>query len=280
MKNLRAFDAGAVRKIDFVLTDLDDTLTDSGQLRAAPYAALEKLASSGKRVVVVSGRPAGWCDMIARFWPVEGVVGENGAFYFLYRHDKARMVRHFLYSDAERAQTRTRLFRLFARVQKVHPHIRLSADQAFRVSDIAIDICEDVKPLSKAEVADIVERLRDAGATVKVSSIHINAWIGNFDKLTMIRKFLKTEFNVTAEAAKSRAVYVGDSPNDEPMFQFFPHSVGVRNVEAFLSEMQSAPGYITRGRGGAGFVEVAKLLTRALSHRRERSQKSSSPGRR
>jgi HAD superfamily hydrolase (TIGR01484 family) len=282
MKSLQEFDATLTREIDFVLSDLDDTLTDSGHLRGATYAALEKLKAAGKRIVIVTGRPAGWCDMIARFWPVDGVVGENGAFYFRYDHDKAVMVRHFLQSEEERARNHKALFGFFDDVRNAHPDIRLSADQAFRVSDIAIDICEDVQRLGKDEVADIVARLAALGATVKVSSIHINAWIGHFDKLTMIRSFLKTEFDVDAEAAKQRVVYVGDSPNDEPMFGYFPHSVGVANVEEFLPDMVSKPAYVARGRGGVGFVELANLLIPAgkPAISRGNNRRSSSPARR
>jgi 3-deoxy-D-manno-octulosonate 8-phosphate phosphatase KdsC-like HAD superfamily phosphatase len=178
------------------------------------------------------------------------------------------MLRHFLYDDAARAQHSKRLRTFFARLKRIYPDLQLASDQAFRVSDIAIDICEDVTPLPKQEVADIVARLEKMGATVKVSSIHINAWIGAFDKLSMIREFLRREFKLGVDAAKTGALYVGDSPNDEPMFANFPHSVGVRNVEAFAAEMISLPRYITRAPGGLGFLEVARLLTETQRLRR------------
>ncbi len=262
MKPLDELSPKTARRADFVLCDLDDTLTHEGKLPAASYAALERLQRRGKKVIVVTGRPAGWCDLIARFWPVEGVVGENGAFYFRYRRDKNLMVRRFLRSEAQRAKDRARLLGFFKRIAKARPHIRLASDQAFRISDIAIDICEDVTPLSKAEVAAIVAELAALGATVKVSSIHINAWIGEFNKLSMIEKFLKAEFALGAAAAKKRAIYVGDSPNDEPMFAFFPNAVGVANVAKFAADMKALPRYITRREGGYGFVELANLLTR------------------
>jgi HAD superfamily hydrolase (TIGR01484 family) len=278
MRPFREFDGAS--GIAYVLCDLDDTLTLDGQLPAASYSGLEKLQASGRKLIVVTGRPAGWCDLIARLWPVDGVVGENGAFYFRYRRDAHLMVRKYLYDDAARAQHRKRLLAFFARLKRVYPHLQLASDQAFRVSDIAIDICEDVEPLAKTEVADIVARLETMGATVKVSSIHINAWIGDFDKLSMIREFLRLEFKLDDAAAKTRGLYVGDSPNDEPMFANFPHSVGVRNVEAFAAEMTSLPRYITRAPGGLGFLEVARLLTGESGFSRERSRRSSSPARR
>lgn len=262
MKPFRRFPLEAARRVGFVLCDLDDTLTAAGKLPAESYAGLERLQRAGKRVVVVTGRPAGWCDLIARFWPVDGVVGENGAFYFRHVPERRGMVRHFLRSEAERARDTARLMRFFAKLKRRHPTIALASDQAFRISDIAIDICEDVKPLPKKEVKAIVAELEAMGATVKVSSIHINAWIGGFDKLSMIRRFARREFALSAGALKRRGLYVGDSPNDEPMFAFFPLSVGVANIARFVPDMKALPSYVTRREGGSGFMEVARALTR------------------
>ena len=84
MHPLIDFSKIGLRKIRFVLTDIDDTLTENGRLPAKSYQALESLQQSGLKVIPITGRPAGWCDHIARMWPVDGVVGENGAFYFTY----------------------------------------------------------------------------------------------------------------------------------------------------------------------------------------------------
>ena len=81
--------------LKFLLTDIDDTLTDEGQLGAEAYEALWDLHKAGVHVVPITGRPAGWCEMIARMWPVSGIVGENGGFYFRY-HNKT-MQRHFFF---------------------------------------------------------------------------------------------------------------------------------------------------------------------------------------
>jgi HAD superfamily hydrolase (TIGR01484 family) len=283
MKPLRALSPDIAGGIDFVLCDLDDTLTLNGRLPAASYSGLEQLAHAGKKVIIVTGRPAGWCDMIARFWPVEGVVGENGAFYFRYLATKNRMVRNYLVGEKQRERDRAKLAAFFAELRKTYPKLTLASDQPFRVSDIAIDICEDVAPLSKDTVQDIVERLEKRGATVKVSSIHINAWIGEFDKLSMLLTLLKDAFKIGAAKAKNRSLYVGDSPNDEPMFVFFPHAVGVRNIENFAAQMRHLPCYVTRAEGGVGFLEVARSIVRASAPpnpTRGRSRRFSSPRRR
>ena len=179
------------RRVDVVLTDIDDTLTLHGRLPAVAYAAMEQLSAAGFKVVPITGRPAGWCDHIARMWPVDGVVGENGAFWF--RHDAGarRLVRRFLVDDATRRANRERLDALAARILAEVPGCALASDQLYREADLAIDFCEDVAPLPDAEVARIVALFEAAGCTAKVSSIHVNGWFGRYDKLTMTRLFLE-----------------------------------------------------------------------------------------
>jgi len=247
----------------FILSDIDDTLTEDGNLSAATYRQLEKLRESGRKVILVTGRPAGWCDLIARFWPVDAVVGENGAFYFLYDRARRKMIRRFRRTEAQRDVDTARLKTMFATLRKEFPGIELAADQAFRISDIAIDVCEDRKPLPCATVARIMARLEAMGATVKLSSIHINAWIGDFDKLGMIRELLRTAYRLDDGEMQRLCVYLGDSPNDEPMFAHFENSIGVANIRAFATRMKSLPRYVTRLPGGRGFAEFARLALRA-----------------
>lgn len=246
-------------KTDFVLTDLDDTLTLDGHLPAASYAALQALQEAGKTVIVVTGRPAGWCDLIARFFPVSAVVGENGAFYFCYDHATRTMLRSYQRTAEERARDRSRLDRIFAGIAARYPHVRLSSDQAYRVSDIAVDFCEDVPRLDDTTIADIVRMFEAGGATAKVSSIHINAWIGDFSKLEMSLRLLQERF-ATREGVLERVVYVGDSPNDEPMFAHFPHSIGVSNLLPFAHALRSPPRWITAEPGGLGFSEIVRRI--------------------
>ncbi len=246
----------------FVLSDIDDTLTEDGNLSAATYRQLEKLGDSGRKVILVTGRPAGWCDLIARFWPVDAVVGENGAFYFLYDRAGRKMIRRFHRSEAERAVDTARLKKMFAKLRKEFPGIELAADQAFRISDIAIDVCEDRAPLPAETVARLIARLEAMGATVKLSSIHINAWIGDFDKLGMIRQLLRGVYRLSDTEMQRACVYLGDSPNDEPMFAHFENSIGVANIRAFASRMKSLPRHVTRKPGGRGFAEFARLALR------------------
>lgn len=259
MKSLASFHS----KVQFLLTDIDDTLTDEGLLHAEAYEALWQLHQKGIKVIPVTGRPAGWCEMIARVWPVSGVVGENGGFYFRYHNKK--MHRHFFFDESVQKSNRQKLLKIESEVLKNVPGSALASDQFCRLMDLAIDFCEDVPALPKTEVQKIVSIFNQHGAIAKVSSIHVNGWFGEYDKLTMALKFLDQEFGVTAEEAKKICAFSGDSPNDEPMFAYFPHSFAVANIQNFLDQIKNPPSYVATKNGGQGFVQVAEALITSQS---------------
>lgn len=263
MQPLEDLPIEAARDVVAVLTDIDDTLTNEGRLPALAYDAMERLHQAGLIVVPVTGRPAGWCDLIARQWPVDGVVGENGAFWFRYEDEARRMIRRFMRPTEVWQADRRRLEAVAARVLHDIPGTALASDQGYRAVDLAIDFREDVPPLGQDAVARIVAAFEAAGATAKVSSIHVNAWYGAHDKLSTSLSLLSEVFGYDGAGGRERIVYVGDSPNDEPMFGFFPNAVGVANVRDFAGRMRSLPAYIARGRSAQGFAELADRLIAA-----------------
>ncbi len=248
---------------NFILTDIDDTLTDEGQLKAEAYEALWKLKLHGFKIIPVTGRPAGWCEMIARFWPVDGIVGENGGFFFRYHQKKMKRV--FFCNENEMIQNRKKLKSVEKEILKKVSGSALASDQFCRLMDLAIDFCEDVKPLSDKKVEQIVRIFQKHGAQAKVSSIHVNGWFGSYDKVTMLKKLLKTEFKLNERRLKNECLFIGDSPNDEPLFEYFPQSVGVANILPFLSKIKTPPNYISEKKGGKGFVELANKLLKLKS---------------
>jgi len=260
MRALAGFSREARRAIRFVLLDIDDTLTTEGRLSADAYAALERLAQHGLRVIPVTGRPAGWCDMIARFWPVDAVIGENGAFYFRYDHQARTMTRRFWLADKEREAAGRRLSRLGDEIVAAVPGAHIAADQPYRSADLAIDFAEDTGPLPPEDVDCIVSLMRAAGASAKVSSIHVNGWFGDWDKLAMTRRLFREVYGIELDREREIATFIGDSPNDEPMFAFFPHSVAVANIRPFLPRLKAVPAYVTEAAAGDGFVEFAVML--------------------
>lgn len=248
------------RAIRAVFTDIDDTLTTEGTLTADAYSAMSDLYAAGIYVVPITGRPAGWCDLIARIWPVSGVVGENGAFYFQYNRALNSMHRFYADSEEVRADKRARLSSIGEKILSAIPGAALSADQAYRETDLAIDISEDVPELPRNEVDRVVALFHDNGATAKISSIHVNGWIGQYDKLSMTRTFASNCLEINLETHGDQCVFVGDSPNDAPMFEFFSHSIGVANIHSYVDRMPVPPKYVTAAPGGAGFVEVAQAI--------------------
>jgi len=253
-------EAAAVRA---VFTDIDDTVTSDGRLTAAAYAAVEALAGAGIPVVPVTGRPAGWCDHIARMWPVAAVVGENGAFWFRYDREARRLERRFVQDEATRLAGRERLARLAQTILAAVPGTGLASDQAYREADLAIDWCEDVPRLDDAAVGRIVDLFHAAGAQAKVSSIHVNGWFGDYDKLGMTRVAARECLGLDLDADRDRLLFVGDSPNDAPMFAHFPNAVGVANVAAFRGRMEAEPRFVTRAPAGDGFRELVEYLLAA-----------------
>ncbi|PHR87452.1 MAG: HAD family hydrolase [Blastopirellula sp.] len=246
-----------------VLTDIDDTITTDGRLPAAAYSMLERLSDAGLLVIPITGRPAGWCDMVARFWPVAGVVGENGALAFRYNHETRQMKRTFMMDDAARNENRKKLNELADAIVDDVKGAAVASDQLYREADLAIDFCEDVPALSDDDVERILKHFHDVGAVAKASSIHVNGWFGDWDKLSMTRKFLMEEFFIDLEKDKDRFIYCGDSPNDSPMFGFFPNACGVANVQEFVGRMEALPAFVANARGGDGFVEIGEQIIAA-----------------
>jgi HAD superfamily hydrolase (TIGR01484 family) len=223
--------ASGRRRIRGVLADIDDTRTTGGRVSAAVYDAMERLRAQGLLMVPITGRPGGWCDMIARTWPVDGIVGENGALAFRYDEPARRMTRLYADPPEVRAANRVRLETVRADILAAVPGVAVAADQAYRETDLAIDFAEDVRGVPEAAVDAVVDVFERHGATAKVSSIHVNGWFGSYDKLTMTERFLRECFAIDLDAEVERFVFVGDSPNDSPMFGHFPNAVGVANLK-------------------------------------------------
>ncbi len=246
------------KDIQIVLSDIDDTLTTDGVFPAKSYTALEALCATGMTVVLITGRPAGWCDMIARFFPVDAVVGENGALCFYRDGVHVRQIWH------DTVETRTgnlaQLHEIARGIIADFPGTALAQDNPWRASDVAVDFAEDVVPLSLETAEAIRARFEAEGATAKVSSIHVNAWFGNYDKLSMFLRWLDTVRHQDVSDIIDQAVYVGDSPNDVPMFKRFPHSVGVKNIMHYDLRADECPCFITSGVSANGFIELAEML--------------------
>jgi len=248
------------RGIRGVLTDIDDTLTTDGVLPAAARASLDALASAGLPVVAITGRPAGLCEELLAQWPLAAIVGENGGVWMRRDPKSGAVAAHYEHDAGERARQRAALQDIAARALAAVPRAALAVDRHRRETDVAIDWAERIAPLSREEVDAIVAVLRADGLSTAVSSIHIHGWYGEHDKLATTQRLFAAAFGIDLRAERGRYTYVGDAPNDAPMFAFFPHAVGVANLRRFLDRIDTPPAYITTGEAGAGFRELADLL--------------------
>lgn len=247
-------------RVEAVFTDVDGTLTTKGKLTAATLKAIEWLAAVQVPVVLVSGRPAGWGEAWARQLPVAGAIMENGGLYFAWRGEK--LTRVYAQPDAERLPARRMLVKQVTAAMNKVTGAKLSIDATYREVDLAIDYAEDVQLGHGA--ADALEAfLTRRGVTAVRSSVHVNCWVGDFDKNWAVRRFVKQEWKKTIAADERRYVYVGDSFNDAPMFEAFPLSIGVANVRDVLDRLDAPPKFVTRAREGKGFGEVADAIVRA-----------------
>jgi HAD superfamily hydrolase (TIGR01484 family) len=258
--SIHTIDMEIAKNFEGIFFDIDDTFTTYGKIPAPAFEALWRIKESGLKVVPITGRPAGWCDHIARMWPVDAVVGENGAFYFWLDERAGKLRKRFLDPDPVRREKRARLAQIGQEVLELVPGTDIASDQSYREADLAIDFCEDVKPLDWPAIERICAIFRKHGATCKVSSIHVNGWFGDYDKLGMTRIMARELWGIELAANRRRFLFCGDSPNDEPMFQFFPFSTGVNNVLRFIERMQHLPTFVADREGGEGFAEIVATI--------------------
>lgn len=264
---LRPLAKADLSKVRAVFTDVDGTVTTGGRLLASTLRAIEWLGAHGVDVVLVSGRPSGWGEAWARQWPVAGVIVENGGLYYAWRGRRL----HKVYAQPPRqraAQRRALLAHVAAAIAAV-PGARLSMDSQATEVDLAIDYAEDVK-LGPGAAGRLEAFLRARGVNAVRSSVHVNCWLGRFDKRTAVERFLVKEWRTRLTRDDRRFLYVGDSFNDQPLFRAFPLSVGVANVLDVVERLDERPAFVTRAREGKGFCEVADAIVRARRGRRRR----------
>ncbi|KQP14257.1 HAD-IIB family hydrolase [Pseudorhodoferax sp. Leaf267] len=258
MQALSAFPAAACAGLVGVLTDIDDTLTTEGAITPDALQALADLKAAGLAVVPITGRSVGWSLPFAPTWPVDAIVAENGAVALLRRADGSVEKRH-QQDAATRSANFARMQQVLHHIERSIPGARRATDSPGRETDIAIDHSE-FEQLGAAQIDAVLQAMRDAGMHATVSSIHVNGWYGEHDKLQGARWIVRELWQRDLDAEIDRWAYVGDSTNDQRMFGAFAHSVGVANIARFVPQLAQLPRYVTDGERGAGFAEFARLV--------------------
>ncbi len=259
MTNVSTLDKTNLSQIKYIFTDVDDTLTTKGKLLPETINAMMALQSKGFVIVPVTGACAGWCDQIIRLWPVDAVIGENGAFVMSV-NESSQLTVDFWEDKVVMEQRQSELLDLIKKFICAHPTLNLTQDQHYRLCDVAINYRQDNAEVSLDLVNELIVHLEKHNAQAKMSSIHVNAWIGNYNKAKMVDRVLKTQYHLDDNAIKHQSCYIGDAPNDEPMFETFFHTFGVSNIKPHLSSMTHHPKTILNHEGGLGFEEFSQLL--------------------
>ncbi|WP_304226596.1 HAD-IIB family hydrolase [Gracilinema caldarium] len=263
MRPISELSPSQARRVKYVLMDIDDTLTRQGKLLASSYKALWDLRAVGLVLIPVTGRPAGWCDLIARQWPVDAVVGENGALVFWEETcagSTGLPVLKQRFHPLAMRNSDPRLKEILTEVLQIDERLRVAKDQPFRLFDIAVDFAEEEPVLPLDTAVRVAELAKSRGAHAKVSSIHVNMWMGNYDKLSMAKSFLREQFGWDPVGGLDEVVFVGDSPNDEPMFAAFPLSCAVANIRNYTHLIKHLPAFVASRDCGDGFAEIAESL--------------------
>ncbi len=259
MKPLTSWPIGARTNILGVFTDIDDTLTTEGAITADALQALQDLKAAGLMVIPITGRPVGWSIPFASTWPVNAMVAENGAVALLHNSQSNQVKKIYQQDLANRTRNYQEMQRIAQRVLQEIPGTVMAQDSPGRETDIAFDHSE-FHHLPPEQIQQVLKLLKEEGMTATVSSIHINAWFGDHNKWHGAKWILKelTGRDLTKEL--DQWVYVGDSTNDQLMFEHFTHSVGVANIKRFEKDLRHLPKYIAQQERGAGFAEVVTTL--------------------
>jgi len=248
-----------------VFTDIDDTLTTDGAITPDALQALADLKAAGLHVIPITGRPVGWSVPFAAAWPVDAIVAENGALALRAvtnnskSSDPAVLSKLYQQDDTTRRANFARMQNVAARVLREVPGANLAQDSAGRETDIAIDHSEFMQ-LPPERIAQVVHILQSEGMNATVSSIHINGWFGAHNKWDGARWIVRELFGRDLKAEIDRWAYVGDSTNDQLMFEAFAHSIGVANIRRFEAQLTHKPRYVTAEERGAGFAEVVSAI--------------------
>lgn len=275
MLPLTRWPLAARRDVVGVFTDIDDTLTTEGAITPDALQALAGLKAAGLHVIPITGRPIGWCapfmaGAAGAAWPVDAMVAENGAVAFVHgAGSPPQPTKLYQQDDSTRQANQARMRYIAAQVAAEVPGVELSRDSGGRETDIAFDYAEFARHTPET-VRQVLAVLQRAGMQTTVSSIHIHGCFGDFNKWQGANWIVRELLGRDLAQELDRWVFVGDSGNDQAMFQHFTHSVGVANIARFVPQLAHLPRYVTQGERGAGFAEVAQALLAARAEDRGR----------
>ncbi|HEY4058053.1 MAG TPA: HAD-IIB family hydrolase [Kofleriaceae bacterium] len=239
-----------------VFSDVDDTLTHDGSVTVEAYDAIVRARAAGLRIVLVTGRPAGWAEVLASVWPVDAAIAENGGIAYLKR---GRRLERVYFAPGDPLDDAKKLAALSADVLQRFSFAKRSDDSGLRITDVAFDVGE-TQHLPREQIDAITARCRELGARTLVSSVHAHACFHLADKARMSARIANILWGETESDTAAHYAFVGDSPNDQAAFTFFGASIGVANVARYLKDLAPPPQYVTQAPNGRGFAEAMDVL--------------------
>jgi HAD superfamily hydrolase (TIGR01484 family) len=254
VKPLSSLSATEARLLRGVCFDLDDTLLDHGKLHEQTYSALFRLRDAGLTLYGVTGRPAGWGEVLARMLPVQAIVAENGAVVCALRGERVQLLDSV--DPATRAARNEQLRSLLLAFGERFPDFTPADDVRARISDRTFDIGE-FRTVAPERVSEASAYLREQGARVFVSSVHLHATFDYADKASATVRLLADDSGLDATLVRHAYAYLGDSENDASCFAAFAVSIGVANLRG---RPTLRPRYVTSRAMGSGVVEAAGVI--------------------
>jgi len=253
MRPIAKLDEVIARRLCGVLFDLDDTLLDQGRLTELAYGALHRLSEAGLTLLAVTGRPAGYGEVLVPQWPIAGLVAENGANAVLRDDGKLKLIDEA--SPEERLERHRRLQSLASEMQRRFALVP-AADVHLRRCDFTFDIGEH-EVVDDALVAKAAAFARASGAMSVRSTVHLHITYDGSDKASGTLRVLSRCFGYDPTFARDQFAFVGDSENDEAAFAAFHTSIAVANLRGRPTVL---PQFVTRAPRGQGFAEFAQRL--------------------
>ncbi|GEA49833.1 haloacid dehalogenase [Vibrio inusitatus NBRC 102082] len=265
LNSLHSIKLQQLANIEWLLTDVDDTLTWEGQLPDVTLKALYDLQDVGIKVVAVTGACAGWCDQIAKVWPVHGAIGENGAFWMSQNESGFETTSKVPLPQMHALQGELKV--ALANILEEYDGIEFATDQPFRFCDVAINLSQDREPVSEHLAKELLTRAKALvidghNVNASLSSIHLNVWIGEHSKRITSEAYVKAHSSCR-NIDLDKLIYIGDSQNDEAMFAWLPTTFGVRNIQKVLPQLTHKPSVLLDKDGGFGFAQLARTIIEA-----------------
>jgi hydroxymethylpyrimidine pyrophosphatase-like HAD family hydrolase len=253
MKDVSSFSRLEAQSLLGVLFDLDDTFLEHTTLTLDAYRALFALREVGLSLIVLTGRPASWAEMIVRMWPVDAAIAENGSVAYTLR-DRVPVLLDPA-AGARRTSRRARLELLVQQVRKELPQLSPANDVLGRLTDYTFDIGETQHPPANI-VERAIELAHQHGARTTRSSVHLHLTFDRMDKGSGAIALL-THLGHDATSVRGKFAFVGDSQNDATAFATFSATCGVANLSGQFSLL---PKYKTSLPKSAGFCQFADRL--------------------